>query len=79
MDITPTDGKLTFVSFSSESADRYIDVIPGEPSREEIEETLLKDYGIAWGTIDDDYDGPDYEDHLVPGYIDDILVVNIKA
>lgn len=79
MDITPIDGKLTFVSFSSESADRYIDIIPGEPSQEEIEDHLLKEYGIAWGTIDEDYDGPDYEDHLVPGYIDDILVVNIKA
>lgn len=79
MDITPIDGKLTFVSFSSESADRYIDVIPGEPSREEIEAQLLEEYGLAWGTIDEDYDGPDYEDHLVPGYIDDILVVNIKS
>lgn len=79
MDITPINGKITIVSFSSESGDDYMEVLPGAPSREEIEETLLKAYGIAWGTIDEDYDGPDYEDHLVPGYIDDILVVNIKA
>ena len=79
MDITPIDGKLTFVSFSSESADRYIDVIPGEPSREEIVAHLLEEYGFEWGTTDEQYDGPDYEGHLVPGYIDDILVVNIMA
>lgn len=58
MDITPIDGETT-------------EVLPGAPSLEVIEETLRKANGIASDFCDEDYDWPDYTDHLVPGDIDD--------